>query len=209
MKAFSMETPGHPETSVERLSKKILQFVKNIDDEIAVEVYGLGIGREDEDTVTQEQLQKEEREVYRRNREDLVELLEDFSVQQAVLDLYDKLLTTDDFGLDSFKEQAEALLLSSDEQSQEVDVHENEVNKDFEFAKKELPIFLDKVILENQDNRAVMSKWGKAKLAYESGDSAALQTLLVEHLHIVDDEEEKTSIESFIRFLKHQRFSGE
>lgn len=200
MKQFSAEAHKSAETSGERLVKRVKQIIRDRNNEIAVEVYGSGIGRLDEDSVTQEQLAAETAEVSFRYRDYLLTALADSSVRDEVLAVYDSLVL-DDSEQDDLLERISQLILNSTEQAEEVEQHSREVNEEYEIAKAELPGFLDAKILDNRGNRSVMSAWGSAKLAYENGDASSLKTLLNEHVRTLESGTEKDTVERFLRFL--------
>ena len=200
MKEFSIEAPIGVEISAERLVKRVQKIIINRNNEIAVEVYGAGIGRLDEDSVTQEQLDADVAEVSLRYRDDLQNALADSSVADKVLEMYDSLIV-DDSKQDDLLEQLRQLILNSTEQTEEIEHRTREAREDYEIAAAELPNFLDSKILDNHSNRSVMSKWGNAKLAYEKGDPASLKTLLEDYLRSLDNDSEKTAVERFLRFL--------
>lgn len=200
MHEFSTEVPKSIEMSGERLVKKVMEIIKQRDNEIAVEVYGSGIGRLDEDSVTQEQLDAEAVEVSLKYRDDLIGILDGSSVEDDVLALYD-ISTAADTKQGDLSEQLSRLILDSVEHTTEVEERERGVKEDYQIARVELPIFLDSKILDNQGDRAVMSKWGNAKLAYEKGDSSNLKTLLEDYLRSLENDTERGTIERFLRFL--------
>ncbi len=200
MKQFSNEIHTGIETGGERLIKRVARIIQDRNNEIAVEVHGFGIGRLNQGSIPEEQLAAEEAGVTLRHRDYLQSALADSSVADEVLALYDA-LDTDDSSQEDLLAKLRLLILSSTEQTEEVEKQRREVQEEFELAKSQISSYLDEKILGNRSNRAVMSTWGNAKLAYESGDSSSLKKVLQDHLRSLENSAEKDVVERFLRFL--------
>lgn len=202
MKQFEAAGFTHPETKVEQLSARVTKFLKALDNEVAVEVYGSGIGRSDEDTVTEAQLEAEAEQYFAERRDDFADLLADSSILEDALKLYAR-YASGEITLEQIQAEMNELLLTSPENAAEIEEARNNAQEEFERAASELPQFLDRMIMANQDDRSVMSRWGNAKLAYENGDdTSSLVQLLEEHRAGVADEGERVKIDRFLYLLK-------
>ncbi len=201
MKNFSFESRATPETKMERLAAAVAQTIRAADAEIAVEVYGFGIGRSNDDKFLDEVVAEEAREVLDRHRAELVLLLDGVSVADEVLAIFDLYATGEKTATDAMEMVKETILASS-EQEETVAARESAVAEYFAGAKEELLHFLDEQIISNQSNRAVMSMWGDAKVGYDTGDTTKLRTVLKGHLATLTDATDRATIERFLQFVE-------
>ena len=89
--SFFTGIPNKSEAVGSYISKKIAEIIKDVDTTVSVEVYGSGLGRSNEDTVTDEELVKEAAAVHQEYRDVLESALTDHvSILPAALVLYDE-----------------------------------------------------------------------------------------------------------------------